>query len=90
MATHMAVIGSRESGKTLSLEFLQRCVLRETRLAILYANRRSHNKGFAIMYNLLNVKTHGGSLFELFDGTTANRLRSQRLQPERPTLTPMW
>ena len=65
MATHLAVIGSRGSGKTLSLKFLQRIVAQETQLSILYANCRHHNTSFKILAHLLSVRARGASLIEL-------------------------
>jgi Cdc6-like AAA superfamily ATPase len=67
MATHMAVIGSRGSGKTLTLKCLQRLVPQQTNLSIVYANCRHHNTSFKILAHLLNIEARGASLTELFD-----------------------
>jgi len=65
--THLAVIGSRGSGKTLTLKFLQRIVPQQTGLSVVYANCRHHNTSFKILAHLLNIEARGASLAELFD-----------------------
>jgi Cdc6-like AAA superfamily ATPase len=64
--THYAVIGSRGSGKTLTLKFLQRVIPEQTTLRVLYANCREHNTSFKIFAHLLGVQARGASLAELF------------------------
>lgn len=66
IATHCAIIGTRGSGKTLMLKYLQREVPNQTRLQILYANCRHHNTTFKILAHLLGVQARGTSLSELF------------------------
>ena len=65
--THMAVIGSRGSGKTLTLKMLQKEVTQQTALNVLYANCRHHNTSFKILAHFLNVKARGASLSELYE-----------------------
>lgn len=64
--THYAIIGSRGSGKTLTLKYLQRIVPQQAQLDVLYANCRDHNTSFKILAHLLNVRARGASLAELF------------------------
>ncbi|MFH1748259.1 MAG: Cdc6/Cdc18 family protein [Planctomycetota bacterium] len=64
--THYAVIGSRGSGKTLTLKFLQRIVPKQAKLDVVYANCRQHNTSFKILAHLLGVQARGASLSELF------------------------
>ena len=70
--THYAVIGSRGSGKTLTLRYLQRVVPTHTNVQILYANCREHNTSFKILAHLLGVQARGASLAELFERFCAN------------------
>ena len=65
--THHFVIGSRGSGKTLTLRFLGRMISEETGLMFHYANCRQHNTSFKVLAHLLNVPPRGVSLGELFD-----------------------
>lgn len=65
--THLAVIGSRGSGKTLSLKFLQRIVPSQTGLTIVYANCRTHNTTFKILAHLLDTTARGASQTELYE-----------------------
>ena len=64
--THYAIIGSRGSGKTLTLKHLQRVIPKQTRLHVRYANCRDHNTSFKILAHLLRVRARGRSLSELF------------------------
>jgi Cdc6-like AAA superfamily ATPase len=64
--THYAVVGSRGSGKTLTLKFLQRLMPEQTDLDFIYANCREHNTSFKIFAHLLGVQARGASLAELF------------------------
>ena len=64
---HHAVIGSRGSGKTLSLKYLGRVIPQHTSLDIVYANCRHHNTSFKILAHLLGVQARGASLSELFE-----------------------
>jgi len=67
IANHLAIIGSRGSGKTLLVKYLQRVIHAETSLAVLYANCRHHNTSFKILAHLLEVQARGTSLSELYD-----------------------
>jgi cell division control protein 6 len=58
---HMAVVGSRGSGKTLMLKYLQQMVSRKTELDVLYVNCRHHNTSFKIFAHLLDEEKIGGS-----------------------------
>lgn len=64
--THQVVIGSRGSGKTLTLKFLQRVIPTHTGLKILYANCRERNTSFKIFAHLLEGDVAGASLSELY------------------------
>ncbi len=66
IATHQAVIGSRGSGKTLMLKFLQRIIPEQTGLSLVYANCRHHNTSFKVLSHLLGGRTSGASMTELY------------------------
>ena len=57
--SHQAVVGSRGSGKTLMLKFLQRIVPKETGLDVVYVNCRHHNTSFRILAHLLRWQDRG-------------------------------
>ena len=65
--THQIVIGSRGSGKTLTLTYLQRVIPPQTSLQILYANCRHHNTSFKIFAHLLAGDVAGASLADLYE-----------------------
>ena len=65
--THYAIIGSRGSGKTITVKYLQRVLPQQTDLAFMYANCREHNTSFKILAHLLGVSARGTSLSELFE-----------------------
>lgn len=65
--THLAVIGAKGSGKTLTLKYLQGLLNDQGRLNVVYANCREHNTSFKIFAHLLSVQARGASLSELFD-----------------------
>lgn len=65
--THQAVIGSRGSGKTLTLRYLERLIPSQTGLHILYANCRQQNTSFKIFARLLERNVAGASLSELYE-----------------------
>lgn len=73
--THHVLIGSRGSGKTLSVKFLQRIMPGQTALDVLYANCREHNTSFKILAHLLDVQARGASLAELFQEFCARHAR---------------
>jgi cell division control protein 6 len=64
--THQAVIGSKGSGKTLTLKYLQKVMNEETELKVIYANCREHNTSFKIFAYLLGVQARGVSLSEMY------------------------
>ena len=64
--THQAIIGSRGSGKTLTLKYLGKIVPAETGVDMVYANCRHHNTSFRILAHLVGERTEGTSLTELF------------------------
>jgi Cdc6-like AAA superfamily ATPase len=61
---HMLVVGSRGSGKTLSVRYLQQLVKRRG-LTVLYSNCRTHNTSYKILAFLLGVRARGVSFDEL-------------------------
>ncbi len=69
IANHMLIFGSRGSGKTLSVKYLQK-LFKERGLPVLYANCRSHNTSFKILAHLLAVRPRGTSLEELWQRFT--------------------
>ena len=64
---HQAIIGSRGSGKTLAMKYLQRVLPGHTKLELLYVNCRHHNTTFKILAHLLDVQARGASLAELYE-----------------------
>ena len=71
--THYAIIGSRGSGKTLTLKYLARVLPEQTALEVLYVNCRQHNTSFKILARLLEVQARGTSLVELFEAFCARQ-----------------
>jgi cell division control protein 6 len=67
IATHQAIIGSRGSGKTLTVKYLQRIVSSQTDLDFVYVNCRHHSTTYKILAHLLGVQPRGPSLPELFE-----------------------
>jgi archaeal cell division control protein 6 len=72
--THYVVIGSRGSGKTLTMKFLQRVIPTQTGLSILYANSREHNTSFKVLAHLLHRQARGAALTELFESFCAGQV----------------
>jgi len=66
IANHHVIVGSRGSGKTLMVKYLQRVMCRHTKLDIVYANCRHHNSSFKVLAHWLNVPPRGFGLAELF------------------------
>ena len=64
---HLAVIGTRGSGKTLTLKYLQRMMPKHADLDVLYANCRHHNTTSKIFAHLLGTQARGISLSALYD-----------------------
>ena len=67
LANHLAVIGGRGCGKTLTLKYLQREMPKQADLEVLYANCRHHNTTSKILAGVLNIRPRGRSLPELFE-----------------------
>jgi len=65
--THHFIVGSRGSGKTLTLRFLERLFTAEAKLKFHYANCRQHNTSFKILTHLLGLPPRGLALGEVFD-----------------------
>lgn len=65
--THLAIVGSRGSGKTLTVKYLQRIVQEELDLEILYANCRHHNTSFKIFAHLLGIHARWAGMSEVFE-----------------------
>ena len=75
IANHLLIVGSRGSGKTLSILYLRRQF--EARgLAMLYVNCRVHNTSYKILAHLLDVKARGVSSTELTERFTEHHARS--------------
>ncbi|MFW6061169.1 MAG: Cdc6/Cdc18 family protein [Planctomycetota bacterium] len=68
---HMAIIGSRGSGKTLTLRYLQRLVGQSTQLTIRYANCRQYNTTYKLLRHLLGRPAAGASTQQLYEQLTA-------------------
>jgi len=64
--THQVVLGSKGSGKTLTLKYLQKIMNAETDLEVMYANCREHNTSFKIFAHFLGVQARGASLSEIY------------------------
>ncbi len=67
IANHVSIIGSRGSGKTLMLKYLQGVIPAQTDLEIIYVNCRHHNTSFKIFSHLVDGPTAGSSLVELYE-----------------------
>jgi len=66
IANHHAIVGSRGSGKTLMVKYLQQVMVRHADLDVVYANCRHHNSSFKVLAHWLNVPPRGFGLAELF------------------------
>ena len=64
---NQVIFGSRGSGKTLMIKYLQQLFEEDSSLNILYANVRYYSTSFKILANLLNVSSRGLSLSELYN-----------------------
>lgn len=67
IATNYAIIGSRGSGKTLTMKYLSRIIPNQTGIDMHYVNCRHHNTSFKILSKLLNKNCAGLSLDKLFE-----------------------
>lgn len=65
--SNMVIVGSRGSGKTLTMRYLQRTVANQTGLDVLYANCRANNTSFKILAHLIGAQARGASLTELYE-----------------------
>jgi cell division control protein 6 len=77
IANHLFVFGSRGSGKTLMIKYIQRLLAEHEKAEILYVNCRQHNTSFKALAHLLGVRPRGCSLDELwrrFSDAHARRL----------------
>lgn len=63
---HLFIFGSRGSGKTLMLKYIQRFLDEQARARVIYVNCRQHNTSFKILAHLMNVRPRGCSLDELW------------------------
>ena len=66
LVEHQAIIGTRGSGKTLTVKHLQR-MLASSHLTVLYTNCREHNTSFKIFAHFLGVQPRGVGLEELYE-----------------------
>lgn len=66
IANHLFVFGSRGSGKTLMIKYIQRLFAKRGGVDILYVNCRQHNTSFKILAYLLGVRPRGCGLDELW------------------------
>lgn len=67
IANHQVIVGSRGSGKTLTVKYLQRVLPAHSELEILYTNCRHYNTSFKILAHMLGVQARGMSMSELFE-----------------------
>lgn len=77
--THLAVVGPRGSGKTLTVKHLERLVPKRTELDIQYANCRRHNTSYRILSHLLGQPHTGLSLSDLFSRFQRAAARNRRV-----------
>lgn len=66
IANHLFIFGSRGSGKTLMLRYVQRLLNQDAASCVNHVNCRQHNTSFKILAHLLNVRPRGCSLDELW------------------------
>ncbi|MCK5456749.1 MAG: orc1/cdc6 family replication initiation protein, partial [Melioribacteraceae bacterium] len=64
---NQVIFGSRGSGKTLMIKYLQELFEEDSSLNILYSNVRYYSTSFKILANMLNVSSRGLSLSELYN-----------------------
>lgn len=67
---NQVIFGSRGSGKTLMIKYLEQIFRTDSTLNILYANVRYYSTSFKILAHLLNVSSRGLSLSELYNRFT--------------------
>jgi cell division control protein 6 len=66
IANHLFIFGSRGSGKTLMIRYIQRLLAEHAQADHLYVNCRQHNTSFKVLAHLLGVRPRGWSLDELW------------------------
>lgn len=66
IANHLFIFGSRGSGKTLMIRYIQRLLAEQSDADQLYVNCRQHNTSFKVLAHLLEVRPRGWSLDELW------------------------
>ena len=81
IANPLFAFGSRGSGKTLMIKYIQRLLAPQGGADILYVNCRQHNTSFKILARLLGVRPRGSSLDELW-------YRFSKQHPARLILVP--
>ena len=64
---NLVIVGSKGTGKTLTIRYLKNYFEAKSGLKILYANCRQLNTSFKIIAGLLNIKPRGLCLNELYD-----------------------
>jgi len=64
---NLVIVGSKGTGKTLTIRYLKNYFEVKSSLKILYANCRQLNTSFKIIAGLLNIKPRGLCLNELYD-----------------------
>ncbi|MGD2109982.1 MAG: AAA family ATPase, partial [Phycisphaerae bacterium] len=64
--THQLIVGSRGSGKTLTLKHLQSVIPASTGVDVVYVNCRHQNTSFKILAHLVGGRTAGASLADLY------------------------
>ncbi|MFC1550920.1 Cdc6/Cdc18 family protein [Candidatus Latescibacterota bacterium] len=65
--TNQVILGSRGSGKTLTIKYIGELLKEDSNITILYANVRYYSTSFKILAHLLNASPRGLSLSELYD-----------------------
>jgi archaeal cell division control protein 6 len=65
--TNQIILGSRGSGKTLTIKYIAELFKEDSKITILYTNVRYNSTSFKILAHLLNVAPRGLSLSELYD-----------------------
>ena len=66
IANHLFIFGSRGSGKTLMIKYIERLLTKRENVDILYVNCRQHNTSFKVLAYLLGVRPRGCSIDELW------------------------
>lgn len=64
---HVAIVGGRGSGKTLTVRYLQRVMAEHADLEVIYGNCRHQNTSFKLLAHFLDVQARGASMTELFE-----------------------